>query len=351
MNQPLVTIGVPVYNGATYLRETLNSILAQTYQNIEIIIADNSSSDNSVEIANEFVAKDSRVRCVVANKNLGYSGNVNRIISSSSGEYICVYHSDDVYKPEIVEQEVSFLSTYDSCGAVFTLADCIDENGRSIAGDLLIQRVSLEGNSELIIDLEIFLRLMTSVGNILICPSGMVRKSVYDMVGGYDESIRLVEDQDMWLRILSVTKIGLIIKPLMDYRIHSKQGSHEYKDAHRDSLAVPYLHLASFLNKNSQFWYFQERLAVLNAEDYIRMAICHMIRFQLQKAKNLIANANNQLAKSSVGVLPFRSLLILCMMLALLFSAFRKRFYRSNPKRAFQKTHYDFLKAGATSVV
>src|SRR5215472_10130276 len=102
-DMPLVSILIPAYNAARYLRETLDSLLAQTHKNIEIILLDDASTDTTPEIA---AAYASRITYIRQRKNVGIYDNVNAGIARARGELIATYHADDIYLPTIVEAEV-----------------------------------------------------------------------------------------------------------------------------------------------------------------------------------------------------------------------------------------------------
>src|SRR5215207_5945028 len=106
MSQPLVTIAVPVYNGARHLRESLDSILQQTYARTEVIVLDDASKDETPIITASY---GDRIRVVRHEKNLGGFGNMNAGIKLATGDLFAIYHADDVYESTIVEREVEYL--------------------------------------------------------------------------------------------------------------------------------------------------------------------------------------------------------------------------------------------------
>src|SRR5262245_34908562 len=109
MRKPRVSIGLPVYNGQQFLEETLNSILAQTYTDFELIISDNASTDRTSEIARAYVAKDARVRYHRNENNLGVAGNYNGVFSLASGEYFKWAPADDTCLPNYLARCVEIL--------------------------------------------------------------------------------------------------------------------------------------------------------------------------------------------------------------------------------------------------
>jgi len=230
--QPLVSICIPTYNSSKTIIETLQSIMEQTYDNIEIIVGDNNSSDDTT-------LKVMALKCKIGIKifknkeNIGPAANNNELIKRAKGKYICIFHADDIYLPTIIEEQVKIMEMFSKCGAVFTLRQIIDENGK------VLKKISLP--FKLLIGFtygpkELFFPRMLQYGNIFVCPTAMVRKEVYKKVGlyktsenfdskNYTDETQMVIDQDMWLRIMEKYRMCIIDKYLINYRVHLNQGS------------------------------------------------------------------------------------------------------------------------------
>lgn len=127
---PRVSIGLPVYNGENYIKEALDSILAQTYTDFELIISDNASTDGTQEICEAYAAKDPRVRYHRNEQNLGGAGNFNHVVELSRGEFFRVAHHDDILEPECVETCVELLDQEPDVILCYTDATMIDEHGK-----------------------------------------------------------------------------------------------------------------------------------------------------------------------------------------------------------------------------
>ncbi|MEI8672067.1 glycosyltransferase family 2 protein [Vibrio sp. SA48] len=128
--KPLVTICIPTYNAASYIKETLSSIRKQTYSNIEIIIGDNASNDNTEQIVRAYIdAHKLGISYYKNDENLGYSGNCNKLINMANGEFVAIYHSDDVYNPNIVKEQVELLVGNEDLAGCFTRFNKIASNG------------------------------------------------------------------------------------------------------------------------------------------------------------------------------------------------------------------------------
>ncbi len=128
-SKPRVSIGMPVFNGENYLAEALDSILAQTYRDFELIISDNASADRTEEIGRTYAAKDDRVRYFRNEANLGAAGNFNRLLELSSGEYFKWAAHDDLCAPEYLEQCVEVLDREPDVVLCYPKTRIIDEHG------------------------------------------------------------------------------------------------------------------------------------------------------------------------------------------------------------------------------
>jgi glycosyltransferase involved in cell wall biosynthesis len=217
---PLVTVIVPVFNGARYLRESLDSILAQTYPRIEVLVMDDASTDATAEIIASF---GGAVRMVRQPQTLGIYANANVGIEMARGEFVAIYHADDIYLPTIVEREVEFLLKYPQAGAVFASDIFVDAEGREygrltippeVRGDRLLDGAA-------VVDC-----LLTYMNTFLRCPGTMVRADVYRSVGSYrQDRYRNTSDLDMWLRIARHCPIGILEEHLFRYRhFHGSSG-------------------------------------------------------------------------------------------------------------------------------
>jgi len=224
-NLPKVSICIPTYNSEMYLEETLFSIENQTYSNIEVIISDNCSTDNTIALIKKFAAKNNWTY-ILNEQNIGAGLNMNKLITSATGEFIAIYHSDDVYDSEIVSKSVSFLTTSPECGFLSTLATVIDSDGNELG--MLDLPKSLKSKKRNIYNFEeIFAAILDSFLPFLITPTVMVRKSAYDELGQFKihEKYKSAGDYEMWLRILKKFPAGIIPESLVKYRKHAQQGS------------------------------------------------------------------------------------------------------------------------------
>lgn len=224
--EPLVSICIPTYNSARYLRQSLDSVVAQTYRTVEVIIADNASTDETVAIAREY-AKKYGFRVVESNTNLGPLNNWNRLVALAQGKYVAIYHSDDVYDSTIVAESVQVLERNQEVGLVGTLAQAIDATGKYLFAFELPAIVRQSKSNSFDFD-EVLVAILSSGKNkiFLFTPSIMARRDVFLEAGWFDEEkYRSSGDYEMWLRIARRHRVAVIDRALMLNRIHPMQGS------------------------------------------------------------------------------------------------------------------------------
>ncbi|AFZ29899.1 glycosyl transferase family 2 [Gloeocapsa sp. PCC 7428] len=126
-NRPLVSVGLPVYNGGDLLEKALNSLLAQTYSNFEIIISDNASTDKTRTVCETYATKDSRIKYYRNEKNIGGHNNFNRVFELATGKYFKWAAHDDLCAPNFIEKCVNILETNPSVVLCYPKAKLINE--------------------------------------------------------------------------------------------------------------------------------------------------------------------------------------------------------------------------------
>lgn len=224
VHQPLVSICIPTYNSASYLRETLDSLLEQTYAHREIVVSDNASTDGTHVILREY-EEQYGIRVLYNGENCGAGENFNRLVAAARGEYIAIYHADDLYQPTIVEESVAALRADPALGLVGTMARAINSDGAE-----LFRYHPCTGSGGTYLFNGAMLAMLRTAGSSIffITPSIMVRSTVYRAVGTFDqERFKSSVDYEMWLRIARRYPVAIIDRPLMSYRIHQDQGSEQ----------------------------------------------------------------------------------------------------------------------------
>lgn len=282
---PLVSIVVPVFNGERYLRESLDSIVNQTYPNVEILVMDDASTDSTPEIIASY---GDRVKYYRQARNKRQYQNVNEALEMVTGEYIAVYHADDVYEPNIVERGVEFFEEHPKVGALFCHDIFINAEGKEY-GRLSIPE---ELRSKVSLDYPVVLNaLLTYKNRFFPAPSSMVRASVYKDVGGYRaDEFDIASDLEMWLRISRKYEIGILPEHLFRYRHGHGNWTQKYYHV-RTEEEKHFQILDRYLAEGGQQLATSKALAAHEAhraEDKLMVAINHYILGQNQEARTLL---------------------------------------------------------------
>jgi glycosyltransferase involved in cell wall biosynthesis len=226
---PRVSVVMAVYNAAKYLRESVESILAQTFRDLELIIVDDASTDASAEILRAF--GDRRIRVITHARNQGPAASRNDGISAARGEFVAIMDADDISAPSRLEVQVGFLESHRDVGLVgCAVYDNIDDRGSTLYTSYLPE------------DDETIRRMLVEKWCFL-HPSIMFRREVSERVGGYRNEFVTAEDHDFILRVLDQYKAQNLPIKLVRYRINPtglSVTSHE----HIDALGVAAMRLA-----------------------------------------------------------------------------------------------------------
>jgi glycosyltransferase involved in cell wall biosynthesis len=196
VNRPLVSVLVVCYNQARYVEECLDSVLNQTYENIELIIADDCSQDDSALAIQRWLAANSfNADFFRHQQNQGICKTFNAALQRAKGEYICVLAADDVYLPHKIEEQIRIMETLPpKIGVVYSDAWQNDVDGHTLAEKFIEAHrrfpIMPEGN--------LFPVLLE--GNFIPALATTIRRECFETVGPYDEDL-VYEDFDMWLRI------------------------------------------------------------------------------------------------------------------------------------------------------
>ncbi len=225
---PLVCICIPTFNAAETIRETLQSILGQSYLNLVVHISDNASTDNTLGVI-ESIA-DQRVTIHQHDVNVGGEGNFSRCIQFSEGKYTAIFHADDIYEPKMVAKQVAFLEKNQDVGAAFTEAMEINEHGE--LNGRVIGREPRANGSISCYDFKLLVQASLRHHNFLVCPSAMVRTGIYrnEIVNWKGSLFKSSADLDTWFRIARNHPIVVLGEPLMRYRVSNAQFSNSIRN-------------------------------------------------------------------------------------------------------------------------
>ena len=205
--QPLVTVLMPVYNGERYLRQSIESILGQTFSDFEFLIIDDGSMDASREIVRSY--SDPRIRLVENGKNWGLIKTLNRGLQLARGQFIARQDADDISHPTRFQSQVTFFNDHPEIVLLGTGVNIIDEHSR--------KRICY---GYYIVSSEVAIRWQLMFDNPFVHPTVMMRTKTVRQLGGYDEHFQECEDYDLFSRIVCAHKTSNLKEILLDYRYH-----------------------------------------------------------------------------------------------------------------------------------
>ena len=213
---PAISVCVPTYRRPVLLERCLRSILAQTFGDFEVVVADNASPDGTADVVSGF--SDPRIRYHRNETNIGPFPNMNKAIALANADLICVAHDDDQYLPEFLTQQVELLRSNPSVGMSHSAVYEVDGAGkrRRIVRAYGTTRV-LEGRAE-------FVRFLR--GHNVCCSSVVARRALYERAGGFDPRYNAA-DFALWLRFALLGDVGYIAEPLVEMRVHQERFTNE----------------------------------------------------------------------------------------------------------------------------
>ena len=206
---PLVSVLLPVYNDSKTVVQSVRSILGQTFRDFELVIVDDGSTDNTLQIIRSF--EDPRIHLIANERNRGLAPTLNRAIGVASGDYLARQDADDIAFPHRLEKQVVFLRSHPNVAMVGSRAIVIDEQG--------VEKGFCDYSP--VDDIDIKWNLLFR--NPFIHSSVMMRRVVLDRTGLYTEDPvvfrAFVEDYDLWSRINEIAKSANFEEPLVKYRV------------------------------------------------------------------------------------------------------------------------------------
>lgn len=209
MSQPFISVILPVFNAESYIFDSINSILSQTYKDFELIIINDGSTDSSESIIQSF--NDERIKYYRNDKNRGLIYTLNRGLTLANGEYIARMDADDICTPTRFEVQLSFLQDHVDIGVVGAEATIFQgqykDYPQNKCGYFHKPKTDEEIKAKLFVD------------NPIIHPTVLMRKEVLEKTNGYNRNFYQVEDLALWIDLSQYTKFYNISRPLINYRI------------------------------------------------------------------------------------------------------------------------------------
>jgi glycosyltransferase involved in cell wall biosynthesis len=211
-----VSVLVPVYNGEKFLPECLDSILAQDFPDMEILIADDASTDNSAAVAERYAIRDTRIRRWKNPANLGLAGNFNRCLREARGEYIkYVLQDDKLVSPLAIRRMVELLDQHPEVALAGSAAQILDENSRVTDWRIGFKSGIWSGR-------QVILQCLEQSGNLIGEPSVVLFRR-RQTKRGFDEQLRQLLDLDLWFHLLAQGDFAFLAGPLCAFRRHATQ--------------------------------------------------------------------------------------------------------------------------------
>lgn len=216
---PQVTVGLPVYNGERHVRQAIDSVLSQTFKDLELVISDNGSTDATGRICGEYAARDPRVRYYRSERNRGAAWNFNRVVELARGEFFRWQCHDDYCAPTLIEKCLAVVQRDASVALCYPRFIRVDDQG----GQLIVKRSRIQGEAEP------YARFRSTIYRRDTCEEiyGVTRTAVLRktaLVGGYSNS-----DDTFLAELILYGKFREIPEPLFFYRVHSAQSTGAYR--------------------------------------------------------------------------------------------------------------------------
>lgn len=224
--EPLISIVMPAYNEEKYLSEAIYSIQNQTYQNWELVIVDDASTDMTWKIIEDFGKKESRIRSFRATKNQGACAALNEALKMAEGCYICWLSADDKYEPEMLQSSLQFLEQNKNFGAVFSRHKFIDENSMDVSLWLPPEKYKEIGSPG---SLEPYYT-MVYMGNAFNACTVLATAEAIRKAGYFNPDHNYAGDYDYMLRLAASVDIGFINQINVLSRIHPGQVTNQKKN-------------------------------------------------------------------------------------------------------------------------
>lgn len=217
LQDKLVTIICLCYNHEKFVIESLQSVINQTYKNIEILIVDDFSTDNSVATIKNWLQDYPEIKLIINDKNIGNTKSFNKALLQVNGDYITDFATDDILLPNCIEKQIHCFenSSFKNLGAVYGNVELILENGTFynyyFPVDKELKVIEKRKTGNIYID-------VLSGGNSMCSVSAMYKKEVYEQLSGYDEDLKY-EDLDFWIRASRNYEFDFIDSILVKKRI------------------------------------------------------------------------------------------------------------------------------------
>lgn len=274
---PKVSVIIPIYNAEKFISKTIESVIAQTYPDWEIIAVDDGSTDKTPAILNEYKKKLSKKLRIITQKNSGVSIARNTGIAAAEGKYIAFLDHDDLWTPEKLEKQVKLLDSNKELGLVYSDSYVIDGAG-NLKKDTIFHGVKpFRGN--------VFNKLFYN--NFIPCLTVVTRKEVLDKVGLFNLEYKIAEEYDLFLKIAERCSIDFIEQPLAKYRIHGESFSKNIEIAVDEDFQIITYWLKKKPDLKKELKY---AIKLKNARLRARLIKYHLKKHEIKKTMQALLN-------------------------------------------------------------
>jgi len=219
MSQEIVSVIIPAFNRARFIRQTIDSVLNQTYPDIEIIVIDDGSTDETRKILDDYKGKIILLEHP-DRRNQGQSASINLGLNHAIGVYVTILDSDDYIEHDKIKFQVEFLKQHSDLGLVYCNGTAVNIEGH------FLYDIYPPGHEEKNLPGSVLLNCYFSLPD-----NALIRMNILKKAGYFDESLRAAQDHDMAIRITEITRIGYVDKSLFHYRRHEESISKSNKGA------------------------------------------------------------------------------------------------------------------------
>lgn len=279
MESPTVSVCIPTYNYARFLGQAVQSVLDQTFTDFELLVYDDASTDDTVEVMEPFL-DDPRVRFVVNEQNQGLFGNFNLAASESRGHYVKYLCADDWLDERFLERTVELLEADPELSFASTAHWHADVDGVVTAEQYGPFGVDSR------VDKQLVARQLARWGNVVGMPTNtLIRRDLLDRVGGFDATYAPSADVQLWLKLLAAGDMGWVPEKLCYWRIHG-QHTHSYGDDPTESMFLVWSDAANFPQAVAT-----EEICRIGTDRHATVvgqyALAHAIGFRFSRAREL----------------------------------------------------------------
>lgn len=297
---PKVSIIMPNHNGEKYIKNSIDSVLNQTYTDFELIIIDDKSTDNSRKIIDMYDDERIKKYYLETNRHVAYTVNVG--FNNACGEYIARIDSDDTWKIDKLEKQIKFLDCNPKYGACFTQVNIIDENGNLSNDNEIFNLFNLAGNRSQ----KEWVHHFFYQGNCLCNPSVLMKKSALDEIGCYYNVAYVpAQDFELWTRLVKKYPIYLLDEKLTNYRWTESEDKISGNDNNSE---IAFFNVHTLIKKNLLNNMTNEEFLLYFKEMFVNANSSTDLELEIEKAY-LLLNCVNSTGMKWLGLDAFEKLL------------------------------------------